>query len=213
MFGIGSDVPILDDIHGLVVYEDSEPQPRFASAGAQVGFARSKDAFVEAFLEGFALADRPTPSQILAMEIYNLSHFESSLRARFVTLITAVECISKPQDQASEIKDLVERLTKLAEADDVIRRLNNENRALRESFLGRLKGLKKESIGKACERIVFARLGESGKSQFKEWYDTRSKIVHTGVVPDGINVGSEVTRLDEMVSQLLLAEIEAVIPR
>lgn len=206
---VPDDVPLHQDVHGLVVYEDSEPEPRFYSAGADVGLARSSEIFIGAFRDAFALSDTPTESQLLATEMYNLSHFESSSRAQFVSLVTAVECIAKTQIQPPEIVLLVERLLERAKADHVVVKLAKSNPPLHDSLLGRLRNLGIESIGKACERVVLVRLGDESRRQFKGWYGIRSEMVHAGAIPDGVNFESEVNQLDEMVSNLLLTDIQA----
>lgn len=209
MFGIEDDVPIHNDVHGLTVYEDSDPEPRFVGVSGKARVGRNKDSFVAAIRRGFALGENLSDRQVLAAEMYNLSHFEGSLRARFVTLVTSVECVAQPEDLPPEIHTLVDDLLRLAKQHDALSGLATNDPTVRDSLLGRLEALKRESIGKACERVVGRLLDAPSRVQFKQWYDVRSKMVHTGKTPAAVDLGTEVTRLDEMVSKLLLADIDA----
>jgi len=51
-------------------------------------------------------------NQILALELYNISHFETYPRASFTTLISAIECLTTRVDRPKHIVNLINELKK-----------------------------------------------------------------------------------------------------
>lgn len=192
---------LLNDIHGLCVYpEEKSVDVRFASTSIQFRIGKSPTRFVEEFKKAYEL--NPTDKQSLALELYNTSHFESSLRARFLTLVTAVECLCIQDEQPDPVVKYVETLIEQAKKSGI--------EAVQEnSFLGRLGALKIESISKSCRRLVEKHLDVGAVDLFQECYDIRSDLSHDGKCQEGVDLGTYTPELDKLVSQLILADIGA----
>ncbi len=190
----------LSEIHGFQIYNE-EPKPKFISVRATLSASRPAQTFVDSVLRAMALADKIKPKEKLAIEIYNAAHFESSQESRFISLITAVECLAKPEKLPSPIPELVDELLNKSTYSEKLLP------GVRDSFLGRLQELKKESIGKACERTIRETLGEQQAKTFKIYYSERSKLVHEGSVGSNFNTIEEVEKLDKLVADLILATL------
>lgn len=191
-------VRLLDDVHGLSVFPEDRPVLVFSvSASAVIGKPATR--FVEEFGKAYEMSPEFSPKQSLALELYNASKFELSLRARFLTPVIAVECLSTQEEQPRHVLDHVKELVALT----------------KKSFKGPEKGrilshlgeLKKESISKSCRDLVGKHLGAEVAKLFKKCYDTRGKIVHDGEPPEGFDLGHYVEELDKIVSQLLIAVV------
>lgn len=141
----------------------------------------------------------------MAFELYGLSHFESAPRARFVTLISAIETISETKPRNAEALKHVERLIKFTHNSGLPRSEIN-------SLLGHLGWLKRESISKAGRDLVGTLLesneygGEQAKDFFQHCYNLRSELLHGGKPKDDtVNLGLLVVHLDHLVADLLVA--------
>jgi len=86
-------IDFVNDVHGLSTYPD-KPSVRIASATWSVQLQTSTEIFFRELTSAYQNNSRLSDKQILALELYSLSHFESSLTARFVMLVTAVEALS-----------------------------------------------------------------------------------------------------------------------
>jgi len=164
------------DVHGLqVVPEIEEMMFGFLRPGRPVFQDTWLDRFEESVVESYALGKTLTKKQTLAAQLYNHSHFLSSDAARFITLISAVEALAEPACSSPAALALVECLLKMtAEAIDLE---VSEQQALKS----RLGNLKQESIGSACRALMRTHCGEPAAKDFARLYETRSKLLHTGV--------------------------------
>jgi hypothetical protein len=77
----------------------------------------------------------------------------------------------------------------------------------KDSLLGGLRELRKESISKSCKRFLAQHLGNSAASQFDDYYYIRSHMLHDGKEPRGVDLSKSVNDLDNLVSSLLIAAI------
>lgn len=124
----------------------------------------------------------------LALEIYNSSFFESSIRAQFLTLIQMLEILSARQVRSDDSLEHVVQLKNLTK--DAVQRAKNENRAEDVNTLIRMMStlgdLKYESITQAIQRLVneiFLSeqiLQRSPLDFVKLCYKTRSELTHDG---------------------------------
>jgi len=191
-------VLLLNDVHGLSVFPEDMPV-RFFSASGSVRIGSPAARFVEEFRKAYEMSARVSPKQSLALELYSASKFESSLRARFLTLVIAVECLSSQEEQPQNVLDHVKELVALTKG----------------SFEGPEKGrilshvgeLKKESISKSCQKFVDKYLGPRAAELFDKCYDARCVIVHDGEPREDFDVGHYVPKLDDLVSRLLIADV------
>ena len=143
-----SGIRLINDPHGLVVYKEDTLHPtRFIRMGAKAQVGKPISVFEDYFLEAVHMDLRLTDIETLAFELYGLSHFESAPRARFVTLISAIESISEPERRNAEALKHVERLIE-----------STQNSGLPsseiDSLWGALGRLKRESISKAGRNLV-----------------------------------------------------------
>jgi len=191
---------LIDDIHGLCVYEENLPRLiHYGSSNWIVGI--SKDKFVQELTNTYIENPKLSEKQALAFELYNSSHFESSLSARFITLVTAVEALVA---RSKRPEDIVRHLDVLIDS--------TSNSALcasqKEIITDDLGNLKRESISKAFRSLAKKRLGIEAEASFQKAYKIRGYMLHTGIVPRKVNLGVCVPKLDELVSKLIIQDIK-----
>jgi len=86
----------IDDVHGLIVFSETLPVRIFSSKSkikSYPSFSMFLDKFKNLFGRNTILSEKLT----LALELFNLSFFEKSHRAGFLSLMTAIECLSHPR--------------------------------------------------------------------------------------------------------------------
>ncbi len=170
--------------------------------------------FISALAKGTCL---PNAAQVvenrrimLASEIYSQSHFESSLKSRFLSQMTVLEVLSDRPKQPNELQKYIQKW--VLEVDEVLQLCKNlgEKKTI-ERFKDRIHKLKEESITesvrvfvrKAMKQIMDPKASElAGK--IGALYGVRSDIVHGR----NVNVGQSPAELQEIVSKSLLAAIE-----
>lgn len=191
-------VLLLDDVHGLCVFPEDMPV-QFVSVSGSLVVGPSAAIFIEEFGKAYKMSPEFADKQSLAFELYSAAQFESSLRARFLTLVIAVECLASQEEQPQHVLDHLKELIRLTkgsfqgpEKKDIV------------NGLGRLKS---ESISKSCRKLVDQYLGPEAAKLFKYCYEARSKIVHDGASPEDFDLGSYAPKLDELVSRLLIAVV------
>lgn len=193
-----------NDLHGLTVYPE-QPPAVLVHGSVTPTVARSFERFEKNLARAYA-SSLLSPRLQLALELYARSHFETSVRTRFLSLINAVEAIAVQQTRSKKVSDLVDELIKLVQEAEV-------EPGDRKAMLSSVARLKYESIGQACRRVVKSRLTNAlyGKKEaeqfFKRCYDVRSNLLHEGDVPGSTQVLRElVGELDRLVADLLMAE-------
>lgn len=195
-------IKLLNDVHGLCVY-DAAICTKFASASATASIGTQASRFIEEFTKSYSQRLDLTDKELLAFELYSSSHFESSARARFLTLVMAIETLLKPKPKSTAAQKLVEHF----------RQMTNDSKlevSERESLLGSLHWLHDESISKTGRDLVEQHLqGRSysrkeAKDFFTHCYNLRSELVHEGRFKDKTtNIGTLVAELEKMVADLL----------
>lgn len=193
---------LLDDTHGLSVYPENPPV-RFAAMNiGKIALARNSQTFVKELAEAYEANYELSAKEALALDIYNLSHFEeSSSRARFLTLVSAVECLCIRQPHSAEVIEQVKTLKDFISKSD----LPKEEK---ESLLNGLGNLQKDSISKTARKLVKEYLGDDAMKRFQKFYEVRSRILHDGIVSEVENIGTLVIELDKLVAELLLEHIK-----
>lgn len=188
-------INLFNDVHGLCTYSEELPV-KFASVTAKSSIGIQAQKFVNELLAFRSKKRVLTEKQVLALELYNLSHFETSRRTQFLTLIVSVEALSAREERTQEeIKHLDSLVQQTQEAQ--------LTGAQKNSLTEALKNLKRESISKACRRLVKERLGQKPMELFQECYDIRGKILHSGKSSKGLPL----EELDHLISDLLVAEV------
>ncbi len=189
---------LLDDVLGLCVFTEETPV-RFARISGTLTLLQSVEKFVDEFEKALCLSSKLTDKLLLAFELYGASHFEISLRAKLLTLVSTVESMSS---QNLESPILLEHIKNLM---DITRgALVEPEKTL---LLSRLGGLKRISIKRSCKKLIETYLGTGEAELFESYYNIRSDILHTGESPKNIDIGVYVTKLDDLVSKLLMSII------
>jgi hypothetical protein len=140
----------------------------------------------------------------LALELYGASHYEKSDRARFITLVLAAEVLLEPRERENSTKEIVRGLIEYTKGSQ----LGKEEK---DSIIGSLRWLYKESISKSLRDMIERHLGarEYGNMIAKKFIDhcyaIRSKLVHTGKVnTEVIHLGKLASQLKRLLSDLLV---------
>jgi hypothetical protein len=200
-------VRALNESHGLMVYEEDEQHPtRFFSASANPKVGREVAAFEKHLVEALDMDLRLSAKETLAFELYGLSHFEAAPRARFLTLVSAIETVMEDRPRSPEATEQVERLVRCTQNSQL-------SRSEKDSLLGSLSWLRRDSISRAGKLFVDEMLGRKeygGKiagDLFKYCYNLRSELMHSGKPSDDADLGHLVLRLDTLVADLLAARI------
>lgn len=203
---------VLPDTHGLMVYQNGEEKVLINfEAEAQVKKPTSK--FENSFSDHF-FAKNMNKKVELGAELYNLSHFESSDRAKFLTLISVIEVLS-PNLQSPEIVRIFVEKKILPLTDTLKSKLENEgwdsDRVNKEiqSFKSRLGYLKNRSFRQKVRHLIKKYLSNQKYLEkdagdfFDKCYDLRSKMVHDGEIEEELNLRQYKDKLDKLVSDLI----------
>ena len=128
-------------------------------------------------------------SLLLSMELCASSSRESDTRARLIMRVSALEALALQKDLSDELGSLIEKLESVVKEDEL------QDHNLKNSILGQVKNLKRESIRRSLRRLLADNgLTQDDVSFVESAYDARSKIVHEG---------QRVPELDPMNSRLL----------
>ncbi len=143
----------------------------------------------------------------LASDIYSHSHFEASMKARFLGQMTVLEVLLERPQQPSYLQDRIDRWA--IEIEEAHRRSRDpdEKRSL-ERLRSRVHGLKEESITESVRIIVrkaLAYLEDPNASELVSrigpLYGIRSGMVHG----TSVDLGQSPAQLQEIVSKTLSA--------
>lgn len=190
----------INDVHGLAVF--STELPIVVGYASDVSLIANFTAgqLQKSFRQNYNIADSLTDRQKLAAELINLIHFEWSLRARFLTLMTALEVLAEPKLLPLEYQVAISTLKKHAEgvtADSVVL----------QHLKGGLGRMKRQSLTQACVDLVTAGIGDSAGAEMSQLYDLRSRIIHRGVGISADEINRQSSRLLEIVTSALLADV------
>jgi hypothetical protein len=101
--GLPPETAMLNDRLGLTLV-DATRKSAFAAFAAQGIIGTPAERFLDAFAEGYLLAPSLTAK---AVELFSASKFEASLRARFLTMVSAIECIAERSPRSAEAIDFI----------------------------------------------------------------------------------------------------------
>lgn len=192
---------VLNDVHGLSVFA-CDPRPAFAAVSADAKVGRNPDNLRTALNEARTWGPSLDETRNLAFHLYSSSFFEPSADARFLMLMMAIETLidllPREESAAAHVRDLMAR-TRDARLSD----------RERDSLLGSLKALLKESIGSAGRRLA-SRLTPKTYMDlppvdfFTRCYRLRGELVHGSVPRPGLGeVGQAAAYLEAFVGDLL----------
>jgi hypothetical protein len=197
-------IRILNNVHGLMVYE-SEPSPRFLEFSATPVVGVNSDNFVKNLNTAIKAQPVLNERELVAFTLFNASFFQPTADSRFILLVMAIEAIIEPQKRGSDSVALIQTLIHETKSSNL--GPNEKN-----SVIGSLRWLRKESINQAGKRLVAERLGLETKFDklspadfFAKCYQIRSNLVHGNMpFPSFEEVGAVVATLEVLVSNLLI---------
>lgn len=151
------------------------------------------------------------PKLKIAFELYGAFYTEVSTNARFLTLVMAMEVLAVETYKTERILELVNKWKD--EAEILLKELDkdSEDYLSLESLIRELMFRKSDSIRKQIRNLVSNVLLENGDNDYEETakrflkiYDTRSALVHTGIVEKGL-LGQAINEGREIVERVLKA--------
>lgn len=197
---------MLNDVHGLMVYQE-EPRPRFALSKANMLRGASRESFLQAFHGAVVARPSLTERERLAFSLFNASFFQPTADSRFLLLVMSIEALIELSQRSVEAQNHVNSLIAATKGASI-------PREERESMLGSIRWLAKESINQGGRRVVTSRLGNReyegrlAADFFTHVYHMRSNLVHGNLpYPTFEMVGAIAAPLEVFVSELLTAPI------
>jgi len=138
------------------------------------------DEFSSVAGDAYRLGKDVAPHVLTSMEFYASAGMESTERARFIGLMTALEALSVQRDYVDHIGEILDDLACQLERSPLL--AGEGNASLRTSLSSRLKQLRQESVRQAILRTVKEQIDERETIRFiDEAYGVRSKILHEGL--------------------------------
>ena len=148
-------------------------------------------------------AHSPNERERLAFELYSASYFEPTPRARFLTLIMAIESLLRPEYRTKKAQSVVQNIIEYTKSSEL-------NKSEIDSLLGSLQWLQRDSISKTGRDLANKYLcGEkylekTANNFFTYCYSLRSEMVHQGKTKEkNINLNTVVSELQRFISDLL----------
>src|SRR5262249_34060207 len=147
-------------------------------AYAEVGYAPN---FVLGELQdAYEQLKEPDEKLLLSMEIFSSARLESSQRAVFLAVVSALEPLAQEAPLGDNVDKFVSECVSLLNANTEI------SADVRASLQGRLLQLRQESIRQALLRLARETLPEraDARAVIDEAYALRSQLIHSGVPAD-----------------------------
>jgi hypothetical protein len=171
-----SGIRTLDDVHGLCVFSEESPVGFPFDTGRITVLPNPKE-FIDALVRPIEVTDRANDPLSAALALFNAARFELSPRAKFLTLIMAVESVAKaskrPDLELTHLR-LLKQLTKRSQLD----------KSAKDDLINALGRLKQESINSACWKLICHKLGPDAAARFRKCYRVRSRLTHGQVRRD-----------------------------
>jgi len=170
--------PLLLDYQTSLIYDRTHQHGgTIGGVSAQLHVKMSSCRLVELVNQIFSDENIEVEEKLLvSMELFTSAKLETTDRAKFVGLVSALEPLAQQEHYANQeleklVNSFVKQLTDTSIPDNIKR-----------SVEGRIRALKKESISQAIQRIVQESLpaNEKAVSIIKDAYNIRSTILHDG---------------------------------
>jgi hypothetical protein len=168
----------------------------YVGASAKVSFSKPLDNFLGEFSKSFELSDKLDDKQSLALELYNMSFFESSQRSGYISLFSAVEVFVKSAKR--QLSDSREQCLRKIEEKITRSELCKQDKDFFKGYLG---NLRKESNREACKKLIEKNLGVDRAEVFETHQDIRNPLLHEGKIPDNFN--NKISELRDIVLNLI----------
>jgi hypothetical protein len=196
--GIDDGTSIVNEQFGLMLIDDSDATVYAGIPSMRAIIGTPADRFVEALIDAYALVPLLGSRHVLALELFSASKFEASLRARFLTLVSAIECIA-------------ERLPRSASAIDLVRSWQAEVRGSaldpidKQSLASGVRDLERQSIGRSCKTLIERVSGADAAQLFGRCYSARSDLVHSGRTE--FDLPTFTSQLENIVADVILGSV------
>jgi len=160
------------------VFERTRSEGMTVEAYGEVSYAPA--AVLGELQDAYAKLEDADSKVLLSMEIFCAARLESSQRAVFLTLVSALEPLASPANLGPEVSSFI---------DECVRALQSNQgvpTGLKNSLVGRLNELRKESIRQALLHLAREALPTNREAEriIDEAYSLRSQIAHTGFPAD-----------------------------
>lgn len=168
------------------VFERNRSSGATCEAYGEVGY--DSNIVLGELQEAYALLMEPDEKLLLSMEIFCAAKLESSQRAVFLALVSALEPLALEAPMGEAVNHFV------TECVNLLRDSANIPPELRASLEGRLNQLRQESIRQALKRLAREALPNQPEAPgaVDEAYALRSQLIHNGVPADlDIDLGHE----------------------
>lgn len=165
-------------------YEVARVFERDRSAGASLvaygSVSRAPKQLIRELHDAFGELPEPNEKLLLSMEIFCSAPLESSQRATFLLLVSALEPLAQEQHLGSAVANFLKQACASLDQDAQIAT------GLKASLRGRLMQLQSESIRQALRRLVSSELPERPEAAdlIDDAYTLRSQLIHSGVPAD-----------------------------
>lgn len=196
----------IDNAYGLSIFPEGTNIITISGNMTMVSAPKTAQKFGTELLSLINQSLKLTPKDMLSFELYNSSHYEKSIRSKFLTLILAVESLLELENRQDDVQKLVDQLKQIVQNSAI-------NKEEKNSIRGTLKWLYKESIGQGLKRLSDTFLydkeygGVPAKKFLSKCYDVRSQLVHNGCHSENTNLNILSSQLDCLVSDLLMRKI------
>jgi hypothetical protein len=160
------------------VFERNRSEGDILEAYAEV--ACTPDSVLGQLHDAYSKLENPDPKLLLSMEIFCAARLESSQRARFLALVSALEPLAQTEGLGSDVSSFVDECLNALRSESVIAP------KIKDRLKSRLGGLRDESIGQALERLVRENIptNTDAPGVIKDAYELRSQLIHRGVPAD-----------------------------
>jgi hypothetical protein len=214
LHGLDPATTIHNDVHGLQVYEDEDPRPRFVGQQAALKVTSEPHVFIGVLREACEAQLELTPKLSDALDLHAAARFlgapeamhtATSGRARFLTQWTALETLAPDSEFSASAKGFLSELLRSVQDASVAD-------AEKAAILSSIRNMKPASIGRRCrdlvERYVAGRqyAGVPAAEFATKCYRARCGLTH------GSRRASEfaplLTPLETLVADVLEAAIE-----
>lgn len=179
------------------VFERNRPSGLVISGYLTVG--RSQQSILDSLQEGLSRLPNPDPKLLLSLEIFCSAPLEGSERARFISLVSALEPLADPRDQSQAEIDFIHRCTRALREEDAI------DSEAKTSLEARLLLLRKESISRALRRMTASALpgNEEAVRIVRTAYDLRSQLIHEGLPDDrDVDLAAEARGISDVIRHI-----------
>jgi hypothetical protein len=181
------------------LYEETDLPPTRTRIEGEGYVQRQIDRFTDELEARLAtVCEGPSPRLVIAAELYLSTTFESSSRARFLSLVTVLEVLAVRTERTNKELELIDRWLADIKREDI-------DRSSRSSLLSSVRALRENSIG-ASIRDLATRDG-SARPFLTLCYTIRSKMTHDGVEPSGTDLSQIVPKLSGIVQRFLLQQL------